>query len=157
MRSNTKTIKLHHGGANSIPSYNNPLLSAHAITIHRPNGCEYMPLVWQISQSEATVLLMGKSVANVRVLIISKPFVVQRLQQLRQHPALSQEEVDSTTTKEDIHWEQQWQWQRRQVVSKEEEDAKESHQSRKHMRWHSKTWSHQKRQLHLVERTGKVL
>ena len=27
-----------HGGANSVPSYNNPLLSAHAINKHRPSG-----------------------------------------------------------------------------------------------------------------------
>ena len=27
-----------HGGANSAPSYNNPLLSAHAMTKHRPTG-----------------------------------------------------------------------------------------------------------------------
>ena len=27
-----------HGGANSAPSYNNPLLSAHAIGKHRPSG-----------------------------------------------------------------------------------------------------------------------
>ena len=27
-----------HGGANSVPSYNNPLLSAHAIIKHRPSG-----------------------------------------------------------------------------------------------------------------------
>ena len=28
-----------HGGANSVPSYNNPLLSAHALTKRRPSGC----------------------------------------------------------------------------------------------------------------------
>ena len=39
--------------------------------------------------SEATALLMGESVVNVRVLIISKMFVVRRLQQPRQHPAPS--------------------------------------------------------------------
>ena len=31
--------------------------------------------------SKATALLMGRSVVNVRVLIISKPFGIQRLQQ----------------------------------------------------------------------------
>ena len=39
--------------------------------------------------SEATALHMGKSVVNVKVLITSKPFVIQRLQQPRQHPALT--------------------------------------------------------------------
>ena len=28
-----------HGGANSMPSYNNPLLSAPALTKRRPSGC----------------------------------------------------------------------------------------------------------------------
>ena len=28
-----------HGGANSAPSYNNPLLTAHALTKRRPSGC----------------------------------------------------------------------------------------------------------------------
>ena len=28
-----------HGGANSVPSYNNPLLSAHALSKRRPSGC----------------------------------------------------------------------------------------------------------------------
>ena len=27
-----------HGGANSVPSYNNPLLTAHALTKRRPSG-----------------------------------------------------------------------------------------------------------------------
>ena len=39
--------------------------------------------------SEATALLMRESMVNVRVLIISKPFVVPRLQKSRQCPALS--------------------------------------------------------------------
>ena len=29
-----------HGGANSVPSYNNPLLSAHALSKRRPSGCD---------------------------------------------------------------------------------------------------------------------
>ena len=28
-----------HGGANSMPSYNNPLLTAHALTKKQPSGC----------------------------------------------------------------------------------------------------------------------
>ena len=37
--------------------------------------------------SKATAPHVGKSVVNVRVLVISKPFVIQRLQQLRWHLA----------------------------------------------------------------------
>ena len=40
--------------------------------------------------SEATALHMGRPVINARVLIISKPFVVPRLQQPRQCPAISE-------------------------------------------------------------------
>ena len=40
--------------------------------------------------SEATALHMGRPVINVRVLIISKPFVIPRLQQPRQCPALTE-------------------------------------------------------------------
>ena len=39
--------------------------------------------------SKATALHMGRPVINARVLIISKPFVIPRLQQPRQGPALS--------------------------------------------------------------------
>ena len=38
--------------------------------------------------SEATAPHMGRPVINARVLIISKLFVIPRLQQPRQHPAL---------------------------------------------------------------------
>ena len=40
--------------------------------------------------SEATALCMGRPVINARVLIISKPFVILRLWQPRQCPALSE-------------------------------------------------------------------
>ena len=84
--------------------------------------------------SEATAPRMGKSVANVRVLIILKPFVIQWLQQPRQHPAfmgrshnirpggclqaatMANEEANSSSRR------------RRQ---------RSIHQSRKHMRLHS--------------------
>ena len=39
MSLSTKTIKTSHRGANSAPSYNNPLLSAHALSKRRPSGC----------------------------------------------------------------------------------------------------------------------
>ena len=68
-----------HGGANSVPSYNNPLLSAPAIAKHRPSG--YGPCHWcGKTHEQATVLLMGKSVASAEVLIISKPFVIVNAQ-----------------------------------------------------------------------------
>ena len=72
-----------HGGANSAPSYNNPLLSAHALSIRWPSGrgnngqcCDKVANL----MSEATAPRMGKLATSVRVLIISKLFVVPRLQ-----------------------------------------------------------------------------
>ena len=93
--------------------------------------------------SEAIAPCMGRPVANVRVLIISKPFVIPRLQQPGQHLAL--------TTRSHSH--------RRDVVllgATAEVMAKDvagisqrrrhqrSHHSRKHTRLHSRTWSYQK-------------
>ena len=69
-----------HGGANSTPSYNNPLLTAHALTKGGPVARIHVIGVANL-MSEATVPHMGKPVINVRVLIISKPFVIPRLQQ----------------------------------------------------------------------------
>ena len=40
--------------------------------------------------SEATVPLMGRSVISVRAITISKQFVIQRLQQSSQEPALTE-------------------------------------------------------------------
>ena len=81
-----------HGGANSVPSYNNPLLSAHALSKRRPSGhgnngqrcgkCGNLT-------SEATAPHMGKLAISVRVLIISKLCVVPRLQP-RQRRALTE-------------------------------------------------------------------
>ena len=112
-----------HRGANSAPSYNNPLLSAHAMSKRRPSGrgnngqccgkcgkshergnCLLMqclkdgPVAAVIManvvanvaslMSGATVPRMGKLAISVRVLIISKLFVVPRLQP-RRHRALT--------------------------------------------------------------------
>ena len=75
-----------HGGANSVPSYNNPLLSAHALSKRRPSSCgfngQHCGKVANL-MSEATALRMGKLATSARVLIISKPFVVPRLQPRR--------------------------------------------------------------------------
>ena len=75
-----------HGGANSMPSYNNPLLSAHALSKRRPSGCgnngQCCANVANL-MSKATAPHMGKLVVSARVLIISKPFVVPRLQPRR--------------------------------------------------------------------------
>ena len=81
------------GGANSVPSYNNPLLSAHAIGRRRKPSGQNLMLANGVANvanpmSEAIVLLMGKHATSVRVLIIFKQSVVQRLQ-LRQVPALT--------------------------------------------------------------------
>ena len=49
-----------HGGANSAPSYNNPLLTAHALTKNVCHQCGK-------SMSEAIAPRMGRPVINVRV------------------------------------------------------------------------------------------
>ena len=71
-----------HGGSNSAPSYNNPLLSAHALSKRQPSGRGNNGHVVNVANlmSEATVPCMGKCAISVRALIISKPFVILRLQ-----------------------------------------------------------------------------
>ena len=66
-----------HGGANSVPSYNNPLLSAHALSKRRPSGRGNNVASLM---SGATVLLMGSLAIGAKASIISKLSVVQRLQ-----------------------------------------------------------------------------
>ena len=75
-----------HGGANSAPSYNNPLLSAHALSKRRPSGrgnngqrCGKCGK----SHERATVLRMAKLAIGAKASIISKLSVVQRLQPRR--------------------------------------------------------------------------
>ena len=75
-----------HGGANSVPSYNNPLLSAHALSKRRPSGrgnngqrCGKCGK----SHELITVPRMGKLAISVRV------FVIPRLQP-RRHRALTE-------------------------------------------------------------------
>ena len=75
-----------HGGANSVPSYNNPLLSAHPLSKRRPSGrgnngqrCGKCGK----SHERATVLCMGKFAIGAKASIISKPFVIPRLQPRR--------------------------------------------------------------------------
>ena len=98
--------------------------------------------------NEATALHMERPVINARVLIISKPFVVPRLQQPRQRLAPSEARSHSrcrdmvllgATTEEVAN-----------VIRRRR--CQRSHQSRRHMRLHSRTLSYQKKQLHLVER-----
>ena len=75
-----------HGGANSVPSYNNPLLSAHALSKRWPRAAAIMAnIVANVANlmSEATAPCMGKLATSARVLIISKLFVVPRLQPRR--------------------------------------------------------------------------
>ena len=122
-----------HRGANSAPSYNNPLLSAHALsnvtslstkTIKLPTGEQTVRLPTIIHcyllthclkdgpvatvimanvvanvaslMSEATAPRMGKLATSARVLIISKLFVVPRLQP-RQDRALTEARSHSRT------------------------------------------------------------
>ena len=66
--------------------------------------------------SKATAPHMGRPVINARVLIISKPFVIPRLQ-----PSLKQEVTAAETW---LHGELQWPGQRRwQSSTTEEEDT----------------------------------
>ena len=75
--------------------------------------------------SEATAPCMGRSVINARVLIISKPFVIPRLQPRQCRASLKQEVTAATETW--LNREQQWPWQRRwQTSTLQEEDAKEA-------------------------------
>ena len=75
-----------HRGANSAPSYNNPLLSAHALSKRRPSGrgnngqrcCKCGK-----SHERAIVLRMGKLAIGAKASIISKLFVVPTLQPRR--------------------------------------------------------------------------
>ena len=81
-----------HRGANSVPSFNNPLLSAHALSKRRPSGCGNNGQCCGKcgkSHNEATAVRMAKLVTSARVLIISKLFVIPRLQP-RQHRALTE-------------------------------------------------------------------
>ena len=55
-----------HGGANSAPSYNNPLLSIFTVVANL--------------MSEAIVPCMGRPAIDARASIISKLFVIPRLQ-----------------------------------------------------------------------------
>ena len=75
-----------HGGANSAPSYNNPLLSAHALSKRRPSGAVIMAnVVANVASpmSGATVPRMAKLAIGAKASIISKLSVVQRLQPRR--------------------------------------------------------------------------
>ena len=75
-----------HGGANSAPSYNNPLLSAHALSKRRPSGHgnngQHCGKCGK-SHERATVLRMGKLAIGAKASIISKLSVVPRLQPRR--------------------------------------------------------------------------
>ena len=75
-----------HGGANSAPSYNNPLLSAHACLKDGPVAAVIMAnVVANVanSMSGATVLRMGKLAIGAKASIILKLSVVPRLQPRR--------------------------------------------------------------------------
>ena len=73
-----------HGGANSAPSYNNPLLSAHALSKRRPSGrgnngqrCGKCGKSHERGNCPA---FMGKLAIGAKASIISKLSVIQRLQ-----------------------------------------------------------------------------
>ena len=82
----TKTIKLPTGGANSVPSYNNPLLSAHALSKRWPSGrgnngqcCGKCGK----SHERGNCPAYGKTRIDAKASIISKLFVIPRLQPRR--------------------------------------------------------------------------
>ena len=115
------------GGANSAPSYNN---HCYLLMHYLKDGPVAMVTMANIManvanlMSEATAPHMGKLVTSARVLIISKLFVVPRLQP-RRHRALT--EARSHTRRDMVPWELQWPRQRRwQPSTSEEEDPKEA-------------------------------
>ena len=70
-----------HGGANSAPSYNNPLLSAHALSKRRPSGRgNNGQCCGKCGKSHERGKYAGKLAIGAKVSIISKLFVVPRLQ-----------------------------------------------------------------------------
>ena len=76
-----------HGGANSAPSYNNPLLSAHALSKRQPSGRgnngQRCGKCGKSLMSGAIVLHMGKLAIGAKASIISKLSVIPRLQPRR--------------------------------------------------------------------------
>ena len=72
-----------HGGANSAPSYNNPLLSAHALSKRWPSGRGNNVANVASLMSGAIVLRMGKLAIGAKASIISKLSVIPRLQPRR--------------------------------------------------------------------------
>ena len=82
-----------HGGANSAPSYNNPLLTAHALTKHRPSGRGNNSTGHQCgkcgkSHERGNCPTYGKTCNRCKGIITLKLFVVLRFQQ-RQDRALT--------------------------------------------------------------------
>ena len=78
-----------HGGANSVPSYNNPLLSAHALSKRRPSGrgnngqrCGKCGK----SHERGNCPAMAKLAIGAKASITSKLSVIQRLQPRQDRP-----------------------------------------------------------------------
>ena len=88
-----------HGGANSAPSYNNPLLSAHALSKRGSVAAVLMAnIVANVANlmSEGTAPHMGRPVIDAKASIILKLFVVPRLQPRRRR-ALTKAKSHSRT------------------------------------------------------------
>ena len=94
--------------------------------------------------SEATAPHMGRPVINAKVLIISKPFVIPRLQQPRR--CLAHSEARSHSHHRDMHLLGATMAMAKEVANDNirRKGCRSSHQSRKHMKLHSRTWSYQK-------------
>ena len=95
-----------NGGANNAPSYNNPLLTAHALTKRRPSGHgNNAHIVANVANlmSEATAPCMGRPVINARVLIISNHLSFQGYSPDNTEPSPKQEVTAATETR--LYWE----------------------------------------------------
>ena len=111
-----------HGGANSVPSYNNPLLTAHALTKRWPSGHGNNGHHCGKSHERGNCPVYGRPVIDAKASIISKLFINPRLQP--RWPSPKQKVTASETW---FHRELQWPGQRRwQLSTPEEEDAKEA-------------------------------
>ena len=130
-----------------MPSYYNPLLSAHALTKRRPSGWNTCHQCGK-SHEWDNCPTYGKTCDKCRILIISKPFVVPRLQQPRQQPALTGARSHSH------HWDEHL-LGKTVVMAKEVESitrrrrCQRRHQNRKHTRLHSRIqrWSYKEQHL----------
>ena len=116
-----------HGGANSAPSYNNPLLSAHALSKRRPSGRgnngQHCGKCGK-SHERGNCPAYGKTCNRCQGINHLKQFVVQRLQP-RRHRALT--EARSHTHRDMVP---------RGATAAKAKEVANNNQRRKHQRSH---------------------